>query len=222
MRWVWMQLWPALVKAPITDFLMARSRSPSRSTMSPALPPNSRTTFFLPAFFFISQPTSGEPVKDKRWKRASVTSRLPVSRSIGSIETPPLGSAVSSMIRANNSAEMGVLEAGFKTIGHPAAMAGAILWATRLSGKLNGEMPATSPTGKYFTIASLPCATGVQSRRRSSPGRRLASSEAMRKVCAARSASKRPVLSGLAASRAMICANSSRCFSIPAEMSRRI
>ena len=33
-------------------------------------------------------------------------------------------------------------EAGLSTTGHPAAIAGAILWQTRLSGKLNGEIAA--------------------------------------------------------------------------------
>jgi hypothetical protein len=39
----------------------------------------------------------------------------------------PFGNAVWSMIRANSSVDKGVDDAGFRMIGQPAAMAGAIL-----------------------------------------------------------------------------------------------
>ena len=45
-------------------------------------------------------------------------------------------------------AESGVLPAGLSTTGHPAAMAGATLWATRLSGKLNGEIAPDHADGQ--------------------------------------------------------------------------
>ena len=41
----------------------------------------------------------------------------------------------------------GVWLAGLSTTGQPAAMAGATLWATRLSGKLNGAIAPTTPMG---------------------------------------------------------------------------
>ena len=44
-------------------------------------------------------------------------------------------------------ADSGVWLAGLSTTGQPAAMAGASLWATRLSGKLNGLMAPTTPIG---------------------------------------------------------------------------
>ena len=52
----------------------------------------------------------------------------------------------------------GVCEAGFSTTAQPAASAGAILWATRLSGKLNGEIAPTTPIGWRSVKASLPVA----------------------------------------------------------------
>ena len=51
---------------------------------------------------------------------------------------PPGRSPASSSISASRSAESGVWPAGFSTTAQPAASAGAILCATRLSGKLKG------------------------------------------------------------------------------------
>ncbi len=53
-------------------------------------------------------------------------------------------------------AENGVWLAGFSTTGQPAAMAGASLWATRFSGKLNGVMAPTTPMGSRSVKPSLP------------------------------------------------------------------
>src|SRR3546814_4621484 len=44
-------------------------------------------------------------------------------------------------------APSGVIDAGFITKGQPIAIAGAILCAARLSGKLNGEMKLHGPIG---------------------------------------------------------------------------
>jgi hypothetical protein len=41
----------------------------------------------------------------------------------------------------------GSFDGGLSTIEQPAAMAGATLCAARLSGKLNGLIPATGPIG---------------------------------------------------------------------------
>ena len=46
----------------------------------------------------------------------------------------------------------GVRLAGFITNGQPTAIAGAILCAARLSGKLNGEMKLHGPIGTRFHI----------------------------------------------------------------------
>ena len=51
------------------------------------------------------------------------------------------------MHSASRSDVSGVCGGGLSTIEHPQASAGAILWATRLSGKLNGAMAMTGPAG---------------------------------------------------------------------------
>ena len=51
---------------------------------------------------------------------------------------------------------MGACGAGIRTTGQPAAMAGAILWAARLMGKLKGEMAAIGPTGTRRVMPRRP------------------------------------------------------------------
>ena len=60
----------------------------------------------------------------------------------------PGGRPASCSSSASSSAESGVWEAGLSTTAQPAASAGAILCATRLSGKLNGEIAPTTPIGR--------------------------------------------------------------------------
>ncbi len=115
--------------------------------MTPALPPSSSSTFFLPARAFIAHPTADEPVNVNSLNRSSVTRRSPVCRDIGRTLSAPFGRPALSRASARINAESGVLVAGFSTIALPAAMAGASLWAVRLNGKLNGEMPAIGPIG---------------------------------------------------------------------------
>ncbi len=106
----------------------------------------------MPARSFIRQPTDGEPVKVSSLKRGSATIRSPSSRVIGRIETEPAGTPAASMISATASIVSGSLDGGLSTIGLPLAIAGATLWAARLSGKLNGLMPAIGPIGKRRVI----------------------------------------------------------------------
>ena len=80
------------------------------STMAPALPPSSRTTFFRPARAFIAHPTLGEPVNDSSANRSSSTSRSPSWRLMGRMETAPGGSPASSMISATVSIVSGSRE----------------------------------------------------------------------------------------------------------------
>ncbi len=104
---------------------------------------------------------------------------------------------------------MGVCDAGFSTTGHPAAIAGATLCATRLSGKLNGLIAPTTPMGIRSVNASLPSPTSAASIGIISPVRPRASAAANVNVDTARAASARAVLMGLAASSAIVRANSS-------------
>ncbi len=104
-----------------------------------------------------------------------------------------------------------MLRAGLSIIGHPAAIAGAILCDVRFNGKLKGDMAEINPTGKYLTKPSLPSPAGVQSSCMYSNGSRLHSSEAIRYVCIALSTSPSAYLSGFAASWASSVASSVRC-----------
>ena len=126
------------------------------------------------------------------------------------VEVPGGSPHSSSSSSASAIADSGVCDAGFSTTGQPAAIAGATLWATRLSGKLNGLIAPTTPIGH------------AQRERRACPRRRRdasigtispasvrASTAANVNVDTARCASTRAVLIGLAASSAMMRANSS-------------
>ncbi len=120
--------------------------------MTPALPPSSSTTFFLPARSFIRQPTDGEPVKVRSLNRSSATIRSPSSRVIGRMLTAPAGTPAASMISATVSITSGSLDGGLRTMGLPDAIAGDTLWAARFNGKLKGLMPAIGPIGKRRVI----------------------------------------------------------------------
>ena len=84
--------------------------------MTPALPPSSSTTFFLPARSFMRQPTDGEPVKVSSLKRSSSTIRSPSARVIGRMLTAPSGTPERSMISATASIVSGSLDGGLSTI----------------------------------------------------------------------------------------------------------
>ena len=93
------------------------------------------------------------------------TSALPT------VEPPPVttcshsaGSPHSSISRSARAMPLnGVWLAGLSTTGHPAAIAGASLWATRLSGKLNGLIAPTTPIGTRSVKPSLPSPLGMAS-----------------------------------------------------------
>ena len=98
----------------------------------------------------------------------------------------------------------GVWLAGLSTTGQPAAIAGASLWATRLSGKLNGAIAPTTPIGTRRVKPILPSPACSASSGTTSPDSVRASAAAKRNVPTARWASCRAVLIGLAASLAMV------------------
>ena len=79
--------------------------------------------------------------------RGSATSSGMSSFATGSTDHMPSGRSVSASSSPSSNADSGVAGAGLTRIGAPTAMAGATLWATRFSGKLNGAMPSTGPFG---------------------------------------------------------------------------
>ena len=127
-------------------------------------------------------------------------------------DVQPLGGSPQSSISRSASAIAlnGVCPAGLSTTGHPAAIAGATLCTTRLSGKLNGLIAPTTPIGTRIVKPTLPTPLGMASSGTTSPAIVRASAAENWIVPTARSASTRAVLIGLAASSAMILAKSSR------------
>jgi hypothetical protein len=136
--------------------------------------------------------------------------------------TEPAGGPACSMISAIVSIVSGSLDGGLSTIEQPDAMAGATLCAARLSGKLNGLIPATGPIREAPRDAEPALGAGMRSSGIDSPVIRSASSAPSRNVSVARSTSMSASRIGLPASVAMIVPSSSRRALIPALISRRI
>ena len=53
----------------------------------------------------------------------------------------------------------GVVEAGFSTTVHPAARAGQTLFAISVSGKFQGVIATTTPTGRRIVSPNLFCSS---------------------------------------------------------------
>ena len=190
--------------------------------MQAALPPSSKMTRFLPARPFSDQPTVGEPVKESTLKRSSSMRRSASGREVGITLNPPAGRPASTRISATFSMINGSALGGFNTMLQPTAIAGATLWAARFSGKLNGLMPSTGPTGKRCVMPRRPLLAGARSSGIVSPIIRSASSAASRKVSAPRSISARASRIGFPASAERSAANSSRRSVIFAAVVRKI
>src|SRR5690349_8336735 len=144
-----MQLWPANEKAFAASFVAARSRSASAATTTGVELPSSSRTRFFGARSAMPQPTPLEPVNVIIRTRSSSTRTSPISaEGPTSTVSQPAGRPASCSSSASSSAESGVALAGFSTTGQPAASAGASLCATRLQGKLKGEIAPITPTGR--------------------------------------------------------------------------
>ena len=151
-----MQLCPAKEKA-FAASLAAVPGGASLQTIAGVALPSSSLTRLRWARSAIPQPTAPEPVKVISLTRSSSTSTSPIAAA--EPETTliqPGGRPASSSSCARKSADSGVVEAGLSTTAQPAASAGAILCATRFSGKLNGEIAPTIPIGKRIVNASFP------------------------------------------------------------------
>ena len=205
-----MQLWPANENALAARRVAASSRSASASTITGVAFPSSSLTRFRGARSASFQPTSPEPVKLIARTRSSSTRTSPISDA-GPTRTfsQPGGSPASVSSSASSNAENGVCDAGLSTTAQPAARAGAILCATRLSGKLKGEIAPTIPIGCRRVNASFPAPACEASIGTVSPVSLRASTAAIVKVDIARDASTRAAFSGFPASAEIVCATSS-------------
>ena len=114
------------------------------------LPPSSSETFFrLPAAArTMILPTSVEPVKAILSTSGCATSGAPASspKPVTTLTTPG-GSPASSISSPSRSAESGVCSAGLSTTVQPQASAGPSFQAAISSGKFQGMIWPTTPTG---------------------------------------------------------------------------
>ena len=153
-----MQLCPAWLNPATLIFAAADFQSLSASMITGALLPSSNPTFLRGALARMSQPTGGEPVNVINAMPGWSTIALPTVEPLPTTTcSHSAGRPHSSMsIPASASELNGVCDAGFSTTGQPAAIAGATLWTTRLSGKLNGAIAPITPIGTRRVNPSLP------------------------------------------------------------------
>ena len=179
-RWVEMQLCPAWENPATRILLAAVFQSLSASMITGALLPSSRPTRLRGALARMPQPTSGDPVNVIMAMSGCSTMALPT------VLPPPVTTCRYSAGRPHSStssapratALSGVCDAGLRTTGQPAAIAGASLWATRLSGKLNGEIAPTTPIGTRIAKPTLPSPAAMASSGTISPSNVRASAAA--------------------------------------------
>ena len=205
-----MQLWPAKENAFAASRVAASSRSASAATMTGVALPSSRFTRLRGARSRSFQPTPAEPVNVMSATRSSSTRTSPIS--LAGPQTTlsqPDGRPASSSSSARSSADSGVCDAGLRTTAQPAASAGATLWATRLNGKLNGEIAPMTPIGMRSVSASFPEPAGEASIGTMSPASFRASTAAIVNVDCARKASMRAAFIGFPASAEIVRAISS-------------
>jgi hypothetical protein len=156
---------PALPKTASGACAAACSRSASAKTTFALLPPSSSVTRLIVAAApaAIARPTSVEPVNAIFAMSGCSTSRRPHSRpGPATTSTTPSGMPASSAICAKRSAVSGVSSAGLRTTVLPAARAGASFQAAIVSGKFQGVMSPTTPSGSR-TVSPTPPATGIVS-----------------------------------------------------------
>ena len=109
----------------------------------------------------MPRPTSVEPVNAIFATSSCSTSRCPQTEpGPATTFTTPSGMPASSAMRSNSIAVSGVSSAGLRTIVLPAASAGAIFQDAIVSGKFQGVISPTTPSGSR-KVMSTPPATGI-------------------------------------------------------------
>ncbi len=155
-------------KTPPGAAAAAASRSASAKTTLADLPPSSSVTRLIvcAAVAAIPRPTSVEPVKATFATSGCSTRRWPATEPLPATTlTTPSGMPASTAIRSSSRAESGVSSAGFNTTEFPAASAGASFHELITSGKFQGTIIPTTPSGSR-NVMSTPPATGIVSPRR--------------------------------------------------------
>src|SRR5499427_434979 len=213
------QLWPAHRYAASSAASVARPRSASsRITMGP-LPPSSRSCVLPAARAATLAPVATEPMKPTActpgWPAtASPTTGPGPGRKLNT----PAGTPASVMISASSAQHAEVLGAGTQITALPAAMAGANNSAPIVYGQFHGLMTPTTPSG----TRSVSTRRDAEVDGGALPGRRIASSAAIRKYSASSATSSRAsAASGLPWSSASARARSPARPSIAAATARQ-
>lgn len=152
-----MQTWPALKKVPHVACSIAACMFAFLVIMLADFPPSSNVTLFRLeawAFFMISSPTFRDPVNATLSTKGCLAKYAPISPKPFTMFTTPLGIPASCTNSATLRAERGVCSAVFMTTVHPAASAGASLYACMIKGTFQGMIWPTTPTG-YFLVERL-------------------------------------------------------------------
>src|SRR5699024_12863267 len=124
--------------------------APGKTTVA-LLPPSSRCTRLRlrPAASPTLRPAAVDPVKETTSISGASVQAAPASAPPGTIWKTPSGRPASSRARAiMTPPETGVRGSGFSTTALPNARAGTTERIDRISGKLNGEITPTTPTGR--------------------------------------------------------------------------
>jgi hypothetical protein len=149
-----MQAWPWLWKMAKALPWTAAARSASSKTMLAPLPPSSSwRRLRLPAEArTIWRPTSVEPVNDSLATPGCSASRAPATwPKPGTTLTTPGGKPASAISSATARVDSGVSSAGLRTTVLPAARAGPSFQLVNISGKFQGTIWPTTPTGLRTT-----------------------------------------------------------------------
>ena len=159
------QSWPALPNTAIGAAAAACSRSASAKITFADLPPSSSVTRLIvsAALAAIRRPTSVEPVKATLATSGCSTMRSPTTRPCPTTTlNTPSGMPASTTIRSSSTAVSGVSSAGLSTTVLPAASAGPSFHEAIASGKFQGVISPTTPSGSR-NVRSTPPATGIVS-----------------------------------------------------------
>ncbi len=129
------------------------------------LPPSSSETFFSVAADArtMMRPTSGLPVKAILSTSSCSTSAAPVSPKPVTMLTTPGGMPASRQSSPSLSADSGDCSAGLSTVVLPQASAGASFQAAISSGKFQGMICPTTPTGCRTRYVKAGARTGTVS-----------------------------------------------------------
>jgi len=144
------QIWPWLAKLLAMLVATAAARSQSANTKLGFLPPSSRLSFLNrgAAVTARCRPVAVPPVKLMALMPGCSTRACPQPGPVPcTMLRTPAGRPASRHNSPSKNAVTGVSSEGLATTQQPTAKAGAIFQVNRYSGRFQGEMQPTTPTG---------------------------------------------------------------------------